>query len=632
MIGGLILFLAIALAFGTPFTALGLGGAAALGSSIAVLGLFCATVFAGLAVSTASWILVSAAAMTIIAAAVWRRPRPTVWWLAHPIIWLPALVMVTAQVKGVPEYLPVNWDEMSGWASWVRQIMAADTWWRADMESSYPHYTKAWPILAAAMTKLRGSDSLSVGIGVLCAWHVSVLAAVYDVAVGSLRQRLNLRPAVVTSLAWILLLAVILGEATWKMLPPSYLIEHPQIYPAVAFFCFGFLALRPDPGQPSPLLSWGAAGIAMATAYAVKTPMAALSVAALVFLFFADERRKRAAAIFLPLALTVAGWSVVKPSIPSDTTALSDAIDRLVYTLPKLGHEFPQYLLSWKLPMTIAGFLGLALCFRTGRQHVRERGLAAALTTFTTAIWLGLLPLYMFAIWPYEPTLPSLPRYMSTPLRLVHLFGPVLLAVELLALAWCLPTFRRLLSSRPVTAGLPFIVIGLAALLSMMTARSIAAMATHPDFGREAFAEVQAVHAIQPTIDQAVQEDGANHPRVLVIDQGGAGFSAVILHFLSIRAPGPDPAPDVHRFRVAPYWSFGPHPVNMWMQQTDGPALRAMVSHDPVVWLYRLDSWARQELAPLIGVCPVELEGQVLRRNTAGLYDCVVARSERSVP
>lgn len=630
MIGGLVLFLALALAFGAPFTALGLGGAAALGSSIAVLGLFCATVFAGLAVSTAAWALVGTAGVTAVAAALWRRPHPTGWWLAHPVVCLPVLVLATALVNGVPDYLPVNWDEMSGWASWVRQIMAADTWWRADMESSYPHYTKAWPILAAAIAKLRGSGDLNVGIGVLCAWHVTVLGAVYDMVVGSLRRRLDARPAVAASLGWVLLLVAILGEATWKLLPPSYLIEHPQLYPAVAFFCFGALALGTGPGQPVRLLPWAAAGIAMGAAYVVKTPMAALAVAALAFLPFVSERRKGVAvALFLPLVLAMAGWSLAKPPAQVAVVTLAEALDRLAYTLPKLGHEFPQYLLSWKFPMTVAGLLGLALCLRAGRKHVSERGLVAALTAYAAITWIGLLPLYMFVISPYEPTLPSLPRYVGTPLRLIHLFGPLVLAVELLVLACRVPALRRLVPSRHGAAGLTAMAAGLAALLSATTARAIDAMASHPDFGRDAFAEVLAVHAVLPTIDQALRNGDDARPGVVVIDQGGLGFAAVILHHLGIRAPGPDAAADVHRFRVAEHWSFGPQPVNMWMQPADGAALRAFVTRNPVVWLYHLDAWAQAELAPLLGACPAALEGQVLRRNGGGRYDCVVARSEK---
>jgi hypothetical protein len=668
VIAGLAVFLALAAGFGLPFTALGLGGALALGATLTLLTLFCATVFAGLAVSSAVWLTLGLALIT--GAVGWRMCRPSLplWWATHPALCLPLLVVVTGLIAGVPSYLPVNWDEMSGWATWVRQILAADVWWRADMQSSYAGYTKGWPILAAAMNRLLGSGELGIGIGALTAWHALVLGAAYDVTIRMLERRPGLAAPTRRGLAWVFLLVLVLGEASWKLLPHSYLVEDPQLYTAIAFLCFGAMALQAPAAGRTRLLALAAAGLSMAAAYSVKTPMAALAAAALVFLVMtpanarraslaaiqrplrprpsgrtpapgegqtgrsihwpaviAGDRRRLASttALFLPLAVVMLGWSLVRPPLPSDSLDLQAGLAALPGILSRLMVQFPAYLLSWKLPMTAVGVLGLvvALGRRGGDDRADRRGLAAALVAYSLVVWIGLIPLYTFVIGSWEEALPSLPRYMGVPLRLIHLFGCLLVGVELAGWAGKLAPVLRWADGRAGRAALLLAIAALTGVQAVMTARAIAAMGDHPDFGREAFLQVRKVVDAVPAITLALARSGEIRPDVAVIDQGGDGFAVVILQHYSVRGPG-DSQADVHRFHVVPAWSFGPQPTNGWMRKADGEAFRSTIAKAPVIWINHLDPWARAELSPLVGDCADELEGRVLLRNAGGRFDC----------
>lgn len=615
MIAGLLLTLALSAGFALPFSALGLGGAMALGAAVLTLALFSATVFAGLAVSTAGWLVMAAAAASAMFGL--HRATPSRDWLFHPVALLPLLIIATALARGVPEYLPVNWDEMSGWASWVRQIMAADTWLRTDMESAYPHYTKAWPILAAVVNRVAGGGGLSAGIGALAALHAIALGAFYDLAARLFSR--NLAPATGQVLAWIVLLVLLTGEASWKLVPHSYLIEHPQLYPAIGFLCLAALAL----GRKDDMLAWWATGLVLASAYAIKTPMAALAASALVMTVLVPERRLRVACgLFTPLALVVVGWSLAAP--PQPTNPISWDPERLTEVLARLAVDFPAYLFSWKIALTAVGALGMAAAlWPTKSRTQEERGLSAGLTAFTVTVWVGLIPLYLFVISPgSEDTLPSLPRYMGVPLRLIHLFGPLLAVAALTSLTARIPLIRRLTDARAAMPVLVVAALTLAGLQAVLVSRQIAAMADHPDFGSDAMDEVRRVVAIMPTIDRAVTLSGEERPRVLILDQGMQGFTPVIAHHYSIRAPG-TPSAHVHRFELMGGWSYGPTPVNGWMLRTDSARFREIVSTARIIWLSRMDAWAAHELAPLIGTCPGNLAGRVLLRSEDGRFNCL---------
>lgn len=629
MIGGLLVFLALSAGFGLPFTILGVGGALALGASITVLTLFCATVFAGLAVSTAAWATLCLALATGGAGLLFHRPRPALAWLAHPALWLPLMVVATGIVVGAPDYLPVNWDEMSGWASWTRQIMAADVWWRADMLSSYPGYTKGWPILAAAMARLLGAAELGGGIGALTEWQCVALASVYDMTVHILKRRSAFSSPARHALAWIFLLILMLGEASWKLVPHSYLIEQPQLYPAIAFLCFGALAVHATEDSKTRFLALAAAGLTLAAAYAIKTPMMALAFGALFFLKGTPAGYRRLAAggvLFIPLALVMLGWSLARPEQTAHgLSGLGNgvgAVGLFVSILPRLIAQFTAYFLSWKLPMTALGIVGIAFSLRLrGPTSADQKAVALSLAAYALVTWIGLLPLYMYVIIPWSDELPSLPRYMGIALRLIHLFGCLFVAVEFAVWAGRHPTLLRWANGRRGLIVLSTSIVALIGAQSVMTGRAISSLFLHPDVGRDAYAQVIRVRDALPLIRQTVIKSAASAPEVAVLDQGGDGYAAVILNYYSIRAPG-NPAADVHYFRPAKDWSFGPTPLNIWMRPADGPAFRHALAQSPIIWINRLDPWALAELSPLVGDCSGDLSGQVLLRNAQGAYDC----------
>lgn len=625
MIGGLLLFLALSAGFGLPFTVLGLGGALAFGASLTVLTLFCATVFAGLAVSTAAWVTCGLALVTGGIGWLFYRPRPTNAWLNHPALWLPLMVVATGVVVGTPHYLPVNWDEMSGWASWTRQIMAADVSWRADMLNSYPGYIKGWPVLAAAMTRVLGSTNLSVGIGVLTAWHCLVLASVYDMTTHILRRRNAFTDSVRQAMAWVFLLVLILGEASWKLVPHSYLIEQPQLYPAIAFLCFGALAVSAPAASKIRFLALAAAGLTLATAYTIKPPMMALSFGALFFLKGTPTGYRRVAAaglLFAPLLLVMVGWSFALPAQASHGMALSSMVtsmqDRGAAILPRLMTQFTAYFLSWKVPMTAFGIVGLILSLRLrGQTSADQKAVALCLATYAFVTWIGLLPLYMYVIIPWSNELPSLPRYMGIPLRLIHLFGGLFIAIEVSVWASTYPMVRRWTEGGALSWAIS-VLIGLQV---AMTGRAITSLFLHPDIGRDAYAQVIRVHDSVPLIHQTVIKSAIPDPEIAVLDQGGDGYASVILNYYSIRAPG-NPSASVHYFHLAKDWSFGPAPLNIWMRAADASTFRQTLSQSPILWINRPDSWSLAALSPLVGDCSGDLSGQVLLRNARGTYDC----------
>ncbi len=623
MIAGLIMTAALAAGFGAPFAALGPGAAFASGMLLTVLAFFIATVFAGLGLGAAGWAVAALAAATF-GLALWTRPlKPDAVWALHPVWWLSALVIAVGSIHGVPPYVAVNWDEMSAWAKWPLQMLAADAWWRPDMEMIpfLAAYTKGWPILAAGVTRLLGRDDLAVGIGVLTFWNISVLAAAYDLALVLFARRTALSANAIRIVAWVIVLILALGEATWKLVPHSYLVEQPEIYAETAFFILGGLASRGRSGT----LAFVAAGLAMAAGYAVKTPLATLAVPALVFLAAVPGRRWRhACALFAPLAVVAVGWTLVRSHQTSIAHfSLADTLEngslaQLYTVLALLARAFPAYLGLWKLPMTLLGVSGLIFALRS-----RDEGriLTLAIVLFTAFFFIGLVPLFLFVIPPFHGELPSFPRYVNVPLRAIHLLGCLLAMAELSRLVerWSPPAF---LKSRHLAAAMIAGMVILMGALGWQVSSSMAAMADHPDFGRDDFAYVRAVTTKAAALKRIVAGMGGDVPNIVIIDQGGDGWAQIIAAYIGIRGPGPAATTDINAFHMIGPWSFGPKSLNSWMLPTDDDSFEAAMRKADMIWTYRLDPWARGQLARLAPDCATDLDGRLLVRDGSGHYRC----------
>lgn len=573
------------------FTGLSMGAALAAGAAILVLALFILTTLADFAVTASAW------AVAAVAVAGWiyaglrllRTGLGAPITAAHPAIVLTLIISaVFAVVAPDGPYLPHAWDEMSGWATWMKQILAANVWYSDAMMDGFPHYPKGWPLLAVyPQVFMEGFDGARA-IAVATALQIAVLAALYD-AFRSLPALRSAPAGTSSTAAWAIVLALVAIEAMWKVVPNSLEVERPILYMTVALFAVGIIASIKD--KPT---AWVALGVILAATLSMKTSMVSAFVPTLVFTTTSPgtvrQRALRSAAIVMPGVALVIGWNLIgKPPVPSPTGLVMAPLGE---TLMGFGSVFWGYLTAYKAPVTAVATVGFAWAILFDRGMWR---LPVAWLAFACIYIAGLIALYLFVMHA-SPTeaFPSLQRYVRLPVRLYHVFGCALFLYE---------AFRLLRNKLPNLADAR-IAHGVAALAFVAVAGLIYMRAGSDvaDLDIKAHEDQTNVHRNMQVRDEAtalstlIAASGYETPMVAVIAQGddGAWHNAAGFYSVNTSRQGP-----VQIYRHLPSWSWGETAINAWMQTTTADDMAAQFKATDIVWPLVVDDWMRSVLARL---------------------------------
>jgi hypothetical protein len=602
----------------------------ALGANAIIIALYVASILAGLPLHIAALMVVILAVVGLIRDAFgFRRNGAGLARLGHPVFVLPVLVASIALARGDFTYVPYSWDEFTNWLGWARQMTVFDRPVAAGMMVPTISYTPGWALYLGFPSFLVGEFDAAQSAMPVFLFHLAALGLVFDVV----RRVAGEGEGEGTAFgaAWFVLLALLAGEALWKLVPTVLLPDEPQAYGAAILLVIGIAAMRQ--GTDRVALALGL-GITLAAQYLLKVGVITLVPSVLLLVVAIIRRQKTSwreaglilAAAFGPFALVYGSWAmqtVASHCMGQPLSTFSSAgLERIMGEGPKLavryGAAVGEFVASFKLPLTILSIasLGLALAGR------RTAWVSLALIVWLGGFFSALYWMYLTCFQGYEyETLISYERYSRIPLRVVHLMGPLLLLV------FIRDRFGdRLL--RPVgRAALVAAMVGLVGLLGWQVRaidRSLQDMA-HRDQHSPRNAEVSfRIAAETEALLRLLGPERTPLARVQLIAQGTDGLEAINAHYrrLGTRRGSPPFA-----FALANNHSFGENRENVWMSAGGADTVRAEITRADVIWPVIVDDWMLGVLAPLVDdpACRADPTRYFLMRDgeTPSRYRCV---------
>tara|TARA_B100000315_G_scaffold260886_1_gene326845 strand:+ start:2875 stop:4794 length:1920 start_codon:yes stop_codon:yes gene_type:complete len=606
MLLGLISSFGVVLGLGSLFPMRGVGFTLFIGSVLLPLSLLIGNMYLGLPLFWISLLIVGIAFFGLIKLTVKSRPILRNGWklaLLHPGLLLPMLIFIVGLFSDQATYLLWNFDEFASWGSWAKQIFVADTFWREDMETlrSYP---KGWPLAIAFAHFPSDSYNEFRGIALLAIFHVALLALFFDLIRKILEIESGCSGKISFLIAWSLILLLLAAEVSWKLLPPSLLIERPVMYWSLGLFSLGLMAWYEEKTQPILFIGMG---LILASALTLKTPTSSLAIPTIIigFLYWKSHHvreiplPKLALYLLLPFAI-IAGLWIAQSSDQNVSVGFriyfDDVIrERFFNVTALLMTAFTDYLGAYKSPLTGLGIIGLITAFWSARQ----RNVVIALLIFVAMSWLGLWPLYMFSILGNEhEALPSFQRYARLPIRLIHFFGLVLLAVNLFAYSRLNFSWFQVILREKNLIRLCYLAILLLGGYQFWSAnQSFSDMAlrtygsTTADLNRAERIAVFQVHSKR--LNTLIKELKLSTPSTLFISQGGDGFVQSMARYYSI---GNLKNSTLRSYKISGGWSWGPGRKNMWMRKTTKETFSQLISGNEIIWPYKLDDWTTSVL------------------------------------
>lgn len=513
----------------------------------------------------------------------------------HPVVVLPLLGLAAIAVKGLA-YQPVAWDELSSWLYLARHITRLDTLTTPGFDASYG---PGWLLALAFPSLLSGSFTVEKAALVPFMMHVALLGLAFDAFKAMSRCR-GLPETGAALAAWILILTWLALEVTWRLVPTNLLIEKPQIYFLTGCLLLALLMLE-------GVTRWYPAslqlGVLLAGGYLIKVSLLAfVGPAALLWAwagwrhtqagpglsFAAGHTRSLGGGLALalgPLGLVYLIWRTVGSpescladplrmvtSVVEGRETAARALD-LAY---RLAAWIANYLLSYKLPLTLAAIGGFAALATV----LRQRSLVIAFG-FYLAAYFGALYLYhLFCFGPYYfETLNSPDRFTRVPLRVLHAIG--VFALALMAVS----AVARMPAKRWAGAAMVGALVLLGAWQVWQMERSLRSMATRFDAMGGQADIVRAVRREAELIARVITPE--DDREVLLLAQGSDGYHYVIAWFFADE-----------RYRISPQVSWGETPVNAWMIKATPEQVRHRARLASMVWPIELDNWIIAALRP----------------------------------
>lgn len=562
----------------------------------------------GLALVPSAWVVAVLAAGSVA-----FRPRAAVAGLAaHPVLWLPLLVIAVTLGRGGLHYLPYSWDEFSAWLYWPREaflrnsgVEAAD--WRS------LGYTQGL-VLASLFPNLFFENFEEARLLALpVTMHVALMAVIHDVVArrsGSAR------------LAWVVVLALLGGEAAWTLVPQLIQSEKPQVY----LYALLILLLAEAEADSD---AFGAharvAGLILAAGFLVKSAfMAAFIPAILAWSWLALGRRPRdwagLAQAVLPALAAVLLWGAFKGGVrggclgnPLAIVGASEAVHRTALAMAShLLAGIGDYVASYKPWLTIPALAGVVLALR-GRQRVAMPAFAAMVLIYLASLYF----VYGVCLNPAEgAALASLPRYLRVPLRTLHLVGTTLLALE----SWACVQPRLVGRWRRAAMQL---LAGALVVLALWQVRAVSRALDNVETRRLE----RDGGALQMRMDREAEAvarllPAGKRPWVTILAQGSSGEEFTYGRYFAMGRRRGDA---VNRYDVAHEFSFAATQATQWSTVIPAQAARERLAAADALWLVRpLDSWLAEVLRPLMADprCLEAADGVLMLHGADGRFVC----------
>jgi len=533
----------------------------------------------------------------------------------HPGVVLPLLVVMVAMLMDLEPYLIWNWDEFSSWGSWAKQIFIADVSWREDMLGIYPAYPKGWPMTVAfAQIPFIGYDEYR-GIALLTLFHIGLLALTFDVTRLIIEEETGATKTISFLLSWTILLILISIEASWKLLPPSLLIERPVLYWSIGLFILSLFIFYLKFNRTTILVS---IGLLITSALALKTPGVALTIPAgfigLIYWKYSHLESKVGVSsisaikmmlyLFGPVFIVSVLWSLqsyekgISTSFPRlfDTTSL----DKFLFISGLIKTETLSYLSSYKLPLTVVSVFGLF----SAVWYQRQRSIVIAVLGFFFITLITLWPLYLFNMGSADiattlPHLSSLPRYIRLPIRIVHYVGTTLFVINIFIFLNSKNTFwsEILLKENRLK------VISSIFIASMGIIQAWNLVNVYLDMGSRVHgstttdltraAKIKRFRAQAISFNLVINRLNITNPSVLFISQGNVGFAVRMAMYYSINDQR---GGKIHNYRLKEGSSWGLIKENIWMHQTTNKEFKRLILESKIIWPHKLDTWSENIL------------------------------------
>jgi hypothetical protein len=393
--------------------------------------------------------------------------------LHHPLLVFPVLLVFVVLIAGSPIYQVYAWDEWTNWIGWSRQIVVTDVIFRDDMWVATRGDTPGWALLMAFPGLISGYFSTEDAWAVAIAIHIGLLALLYDIVFRSLKKLEVFSKINLLLVAWVIILGLITLELSWRLLPLLLLIEEPQYY----FLAAGFLAIVIGVVEKQRDMMLFAATLLMVTAWLFKTsfvvylPSFVVAVGFLLFFSEAGGKLNRRnlvlflSSIFVLVALMVL-WSFSAASGRCQANT-SEMIIRLFSDNPvrsglsiaefasQVFGRMADFVLTWKLPVTIVAIIGFALFVRKRMFWIA----LLALGGLWIAFYIGLVSGMATCFSGLEiANLASVQRYSRVPLRLTQTIGVFML---LFAVTEYYRNSTKAIGGKFVTTGLVVVLTAL---------------------------------------------------------------------------------------------------------------------------------------------------------------------------
>lgn len=568
-------------------------GARTLGGYASLIGCtFLLHTLGGVGLRTGATIVAAVAAVGLVRLVVLERLAPRDG--LHPVFLFFLIGIAVIAVHGLT-YQPVAWDELSSWLYLARHITRLDSLTTPGFDATYG---PGWLIALAFPSLVSGSFAVEKAALVPFVMHVALLGLAFD-AFRALAKLRGVQDGPATLAAWVLVLAWLTAEATWRLVPTNLLIEKPQIYFLTGCLLLALVMLE---GAARWVPASLQLGVLLAGGYLIKVSMLAFAGPAVLLWAWAGWRHASAeprpwsdagrarslytglAATIVPLGLVYLVWRTVGSAqscladpLQMIVTAVEsgETVDRALDLGYRLFSWIGDYLLTYKLPLTLLAVAG----FATMTANSRQRPLVFAFALYLTAYFGALYVYHLFCFGSYYfEVLNSPDRFTRVPLRVLHAIGLFVLALGVIGAS------ARLSAGRLGHVAMAGMVVLLGAWQIWQVERSLRSMATRFD----APGQAEIVLSVRREAEMIARVMAPGDDReVLLLAQGSDGYHYVITWFF---------ADD--RYRISPQASWGETPRNAWMIKATPEEFRLRARSAAMVWPLELDEWIVAVLKP----------------------------------
>lgn len=571
--------------------------------------------------------------------------------LCHPVIVIPVIFLILIFIRGDFAYQPYLGDEFGSWLRITRQIYLANDFWSAETDYHLGAYTNGWPLLAAFPSLFFGEFSEARASFIQLLMHVGLIGFTYDclvwIAAKAGRENLSTRQII----AWVGILVILGGEASWKLLPTDLLIDRPSLYFLLVFFLVGLMGqfIAIDRMRASIFL-----GALLAAGYLIKVSMLSvvlgLGVYWLSFVvrdgylsdFFNGRRRAffkngglMAGAMLAPLGLAVATWSVrrvgtscqasISGFLQNDSSLLVSGAAFDVFF--RMVDALLLYTQTFKLPLTLFSLGILAASLFTRRFSLFVVGLLVFGMTYSGAVYASLV-FCLNAI--TRPDLESFQRFMRLPFRIIHFLGLILFFIWMIqnvSAKWMTKFQRHMLFEGKISwthLGIVLLVLGGSVQIWSLN-RSVTDISTRQHQGKELIHQVKLIKGEAESLRRHLLRLGRKTPSVSLIDQGGYTVAFHIANYYGI-----------HSRRNDNYFAYKLQGPFSWSEGTKRPYTANSNSVDliahwksmDVIWPVKTDTWIRPILESLVTdpACKRAPEDYFLVNDGDGKFTCVAKK------